>query len=286
VTDHIIVCPYNEELLDKLKERVIVISIDDPGIIQSIHKEANKSLKLNAIKVQTENPLSSVAFQEDWINLPLAVYSPEFGKYKDILRKLNLIRKLNIRIYLSSHYDDNFTGLKILSSLNISCGLYFNEEPPSWDALNDLMHYAIYSNTKHAPIEPFDWLASHYEPTGYTDYSSVYFNDPTKYLHINEKEQIALNEKDLLNDEFIDEGIQSLDRICDNKKYNDSINSRYDVMLQMSECAFCPVFRICLAKFSNIAGKKDTCKAFFSDFMDAADYAYIKRKNGTQTWQL
>ena len=285
--DHILVCPFNEKLLAKLNQRAIVINTNDFNSIRSIHKEINKSVKLHAIKIQTEKPFSAISFQEDWINLPLAIYSPEFGKYKDFLDQSDLIRKLNIRIFLSSHFDFNFIGLRILSSLNISCGLYFNEETRNWDAINDLMHYAIYSRTRHAPIEPFDWLASHYEPTEYTDYDFVYFNNPTQYLHINEKEQIALTEMDLLNNIIIDEGIKSLDNIYENKKYIDFINSRYEMMLQMNECGFCPAFRICLGKFPNLTNKKDTCRVFFSDLLDAADYHFSKNKNnGTQLWQL
>ncbi|MBN2523069.1 MAG: hypothetical protein JXB24_07320 [Bacteroidales bacterium] len=287
MTDHILVCPFNKKLLDKIKHNAIIIRTRDFKDLHHIHREVNKSNALHAIKIQTETPLATISFQESWLHLPLVIYSPEFGDYKDFSRQLDLIRKLNIRIFLSSQHEFNFTGLRILSSLNISCGLFFNEEPPNWDLLNDLMHYDIYGRTRHAPIEPFHWLASHYEPAGYTDYNSVYFNNPLKYFHINEKEQIALTETDLLNNNYIDEGIKTLDTIEKNKKYIDFLNRRYEIMLQMNECAFCPAFRICLAKFQNLTDKKNTCKSFFSDFMDAADYYFSKRNTiRNQLWQL
>lgn len=284
--DHILVCPFNEKLLSKLKQRAIVINTNDFNIISYINKKLNNSNKLHAIKVQTEKPLSDITFQEEWVNIPLIINSPQFGEYKDLLYQLNLIRKLNIRIFLSSQHDLNFTSLRILSSLNIACGLYFSEEPPNWDSLNDLMHYSIYSNTRHAPIEPFDYIVSNYQPTEYTDYSFVYFNNPTKYLHVNEREQIALTAEDLLNGIYIDEGVKSLDSIYENKNYIDFVNSRFEIMLQMNECAFCPAFRICLAKFPALQNKAETCKIFFSDFLDAADYAFSKRNKGNQLWQL
>jgi len=285
--DHIIVCPFDEQLLAKLSERNVVIKSHDLNILQSIQKHLNKSLRLHAIKIQTDVPLSAISFQEDWLKLPLAIYSPEFGNYRDLLHQLNLIRRLNIRIFLSSEYDDNYTGLKILSSLNINCGLYFNNGSINWEAMNDLMHYAVYSKTKHAHIEPFDWLVSNYEPTDYMDYHSVYFNNPAKYLHVNEKEQIALNEQEMLNNRIIGDGIPSLDRIHVNEHYNDFINARYDIMLQMNECAYCPAFRICLAKFEHLTNKNDTCKVFFSDFINAADYSFKQRNSKrTKIWQL
>jgi hypothetical protein len=286
--DHIIVCPYNEKLLTKLKRRALVVNTDDFNIIRYIEKEVNKSGKLHAIKIQTDKSLSDIHFEEDWINLPLAIYSSEFGEYKDFLHQLNIIKKLNVRIFLSSQNDFNFIGLRILSSLNISCGLHFSEVPFSWDSINDLMHYAIYTRTKHAPIEPFNWLASNYEPTGYTDFNIVYFNNPARYLHVNENEQIALTREDMLNNIFIAEGIKSLDSIHENINYLDFFNHRYNIMLQMNECAFCPAFRICLAKYPNLLNKKETCKVFFSDLLEAADFAYSNRisNNGNPLWQL
>ncbi|MBN2519421.1 MAG: hypothetical protein JXB17_02855 [Bacteroidales bacterium] len=284
--DHILVCPFNEKLLSRLKQRAVVINTEDFNIIRYINRELDNSNKLHAIKIQTEKPLSEITFQEEWGNIPLAIYSPEFGEYKKLLYQLNLIRKLNVRIFLSSQYEFNFTGLRILSSLNIACGIYFNEEPQNWDLINDLMHYAIYSNATHAPIEPFNWVALNYQSTEYIDYSVVYFNNPTKYLHLNDKEQIALTAEDLVKGNYIDQGIKSLNSINKNRKYIHAENSRYETMLQMNECAFCNAFRICLAKFPSLTNKNETCKLFFSDFLDAADYALSKRNKGNQLWQL
>jgi hypothetical protein len=287
MTDPILVCPFDEKLLGKLKRWKIVIHTNDLNAIKHVSKEAGKSNDLHVIKIQTEQPLSAIFFKEEWEDLPLAIYSKDFGEYKDLLSQLKRIRNSNVRIFLSSQHDFNYTGLRILSSLNINCGIYFNGGPLNWDLMNDLMHYAIYGRARHATVEPFDWLASHYDPTEYIDYNIVYFNNPTKYLHINEKEQIALTETDLLNGNFIEEGIESLDNIYENSKYVDFINFRYDIMLQMNECAFCPAFRICLAKFQNLKNKKDTCKAFFSDFLDAAGYYFSKKHSkGNYLWQL
>jgi len=284
--DHILVCPFNEKLLSRLKQRAVVINTKDFNIIRYINKELDNSNKLHAIRVQTDKPLSEIHFHEEWGKIPLAVYSPEFGEFKNLLHQLNLIRKLNIRIFLSSQHEFNFTGLRILSSLQIACGLYFNEEPHNWDSINDLMHYAIYTKTTHAPIEPFHWVAINYQPSEYTDYSFVYFNNPTQYLHLNDQEQIALTAEDLAKGNFIDQGIKSLDSIHKNKKYIHAENVRYEIMLQMNDCSFCQAFRICLAKFSSLKNKNQTCKIFFSDFLNAADFALSKRNKGNQLWQL
>ena len=53
----------------------------------------------------------------------------------------------------------------------------------------------------------------------------------------------------MLDNIIIGEGIKAIDDIHENEKYIEFLNLRYEFMLQMNECAFCPAFRICLAKF-------------------------------------
>jgi hypothetical protein len=284
--EHILVCPFNEKLITGLNKRALVITTDDFNILNYIENRVNTGNKLHAIKIRTDKALSDIDFREEWEKIPLALYTPDFGAYKNFLHKLNTLRKLNIRIFLSSDNDFNFTALKMLSSLNINCGLYFDNEPFNWELINDLMHYSVYSNTRHAPVEPFAWLTTNYEPAEYNDFSSVYFNDPSRFLYLNEKEQIALTEKDFLNNNFIGEGLNALENITGNKNYIDSQNTRYEIMLRMDECAFCQAFRICQGKFSDLANKNETCKPFLSDLLDAADYYYSKTKTGKEIWQL
>lgn len=282
-----LVCPFNEKLISGLKQRAIVVNTEDVHSIRHIYAEVNKANKLHAIKISTGLPISEIDFQETWKTIPLAIYAPQLGDYKEFLHRLSLLRSLNARIFLSTQYEFNFIALKILSTLNINCGLYFGRDPRNWDAINDLMQYAIYNKVKHAPIEPFHWLASHYEPTEYTDFSIVYFNNPARYLHLNNEGQIALTEEDLEEGRFIGEGIGDLDTITSNIQYKERLNNRYDSMLSMNECAFCVAFRICLAKFPGLENKSETCKRFFQDFLDAADYHHLsKSRNGNQLWQL
>jgi hypothetical protein len=247
----------------------------------------NKSNKLHAIKVVTNKALSDIEFEEEWVSIPLVVYSPEFGDYKSFLHRLGLVRKMNIRIFLSAHNAANYTALHILSSFQISCGLYFEDQPLNWELLNDLMQYEIYSRTRHAPIEPFNWLATHYEPTEYTDYNIIYFNSPAKYLHLNEKGKIALTAKDLSDKNFLSDSVESLDNLSIEEGSDEVVRKRYETMLKMNECAFCEAFRICLAKFEHLTDKKNNCMRFFADFLDAADYYYHARHNNNYPiWQL
>ncbi len=287
MTDHILICPFNEQLLARLRQRTLVIKTDDISSINHITREVNRLNYLHAINIRTDVPVSAIPFRDDWQQSPLAIYTNAFGNYQEFMQQLNLIRKLNVRIFLAPDNESNYTGLRIMSSLGVACGLYIYDGSFNWNLLNDLMYYAMYGKARHAPIEPFTWIASNYDPAGYCDFSSVYFNYPGRYLHMNEHEQIALTEKDMLQGNFICEGIMSLETIHENKKYCDALSARYETMLKMNECAFCPAFRICMAKFEHLADKENTCKTFFTDLMDAADYAYSRRNNReTRLWQL
>lgn len=285
--EQILVTPYNEELLEKLKQKTLVVKTDDQDKIQLIHRGVSKHNKLHAIQLNSPIALSSITFKKEWKNIPLCVYSSEFGGFKNLIPKLDILNKLNIRIFLSSDLKENFTGIRILSSLGIACGLFFGDRPIDWESLNDLMHHAIYSQTNHAPIEPFSYVASNYDTSEYIDYSFVYFNNATRYLHLNEQEQIALCNEDLINRDFISTGVESIESIIHKQEYEYHINSRYDVMLSMNECAFCPAFRICLGKFSEEDDKQNGCQVFFSDFLDAAEHFYKRKNNtGNKLWQL
>jgi len=286
MTDHILICPFDTTLLAKLKRRKVVVHTEDQDTLTAISREAGKTNDLYAIKLVISNPLSSIIFREEWQSLPLALYAAEFGEYKELLPQLERIRKSNARFFLSSQHDFNYTGLRILSSLSIPCGIFFNGGTINWDLLNDLMHYAIYGRIKHASVEPFNWLAEHYEPAGYTDFNTVYFNHPERFIHINRYEQMAFSAQDLSAGNFIGEGLENLAAICEKAKSEDHLSFRYDIMLQMNECAYCPAFRICLAEFGAQENKKDTCIAFFSDLLDAADYVFSKKNNkGNRIWQ-
>ena len=287
MNDHIIVCPFDEELVTKLKEKAIVIKTKDFRIIPYINQEVNRFNKLHAIQLNSDEPISAIPFQDDWRNIPLAVYAYEFGSYKDFLHKLYLLRQLNIRIFLSSDVKVNYTWLRMLSSLKIACGLYFGEDPIDWDAVNDLMHYAVYLRTNHAPIEPFHYIVSNYRPTELIDFNSICFNNSARYIHINKEEQIALTNDDLSNNRYIASGLASLNTISTYIEYHDKTKACQEIMLKMNECAFCKAYRICFIKSVHDHNESEGCKEFFIDLLDAADFYQKRQKNnGYQLWQL
>jgi len=286
MSELILVCPYHKPLIDKLRQRAIVIRTNDCNLIRPILHTVNKSNKLHAIKIETDTPASKIPFDDDWKRIPIALYTSRLGSFKAFVHKLALLRQLNIKIFLSSGEEENYLNLCILSSLRIACGVYFSEPPVNWERMNDLMHYAVYSRTIHAPIEPFYYVVSNFEGEKQVDYASVYFDNPLRYIHINEKEQIAATSKDLEACSYLAEGVSSIDSLETSTQYRKYINNWQDFFIERRACSFCPAWRICMGKFREEAEQNEGCRVFFRDLMDAADYYRLQfSQDGKKVWQ-
>ena len=282
--DHIIVCSFDRKLIASMKKRAVVINTDDYNLIRYMASEVNRENKLHAIRLTISFPLSELEIEDDWRDIPLLIQSNDFGQFKQLIHQMNALRQLNVRIFLTKENGFNFTGLQILSSLKIPCGLIMDRDFNAWEESIDLMHYAIYGRTKHAPIEPFDYIASQYGPRNFLDYNTVYFNNPEKYLHLNEAGQVALTSADLEAGNFIAEKLEELE-LESNEKYLAYLDARHRIMLSMNDCAFCPALRICLGKYGEGREKQDGCKRFFSDMMEAADFYQLSHNRNNGIWQ-
>lgn len=291
MNEHILVCPFDENLIRRLSGRALVVRTTDYELIPHIDRFVNEHNKLHCIWiVDKRRILTSVPFAEKWLNIPIHLYLSKPGSLRSMLGKLTLLRQLSTRIFLPAEKQKNLTEVMILASLGIDCGVFWDDEGKEdidWEALNDLLHYAIYTQTKHAAIEPFHYVASNYNPGEPTDFGSVYFDNPRRYLHVDHEENIALSHKDLIEKKFITKGIGDIDNITGNQMYMDSQTQWQDFFLKNTICASCPAWRVCLGKFSSTYDQNPGCKNFFSDLMDASDfYRDLKKKEDKKLCRL
>ena len=242
---------------------------------------------MHCLVIDHAGSLASVPFHEKWRGIPLALFVSEIGAFKEVMGKLPLLRDLNIRIFLSTDNKENCTGLHILASLGIDCGVSFGEKEIDWEAMNDLMTYSIYGKVNHASIEPFQFIARNYNPARLTDLSSVYFDNPYTYIHIDKNENIALTANDLKEGKFILKGIENVHKIFEDEKYQEALNAWQKFLLKENGCAYCQAWRICIGKFSESADKNPGCRQFFTDLMEAADhFISVQQKNKRkEVWQ-
>jgi len=287
--EHILVCPFDENLIAKFHNKRIVVNTsvfeEIPHICQFVNNNQNH---LHCIAIKQNNSLASTPFHESWRGIPIAIFADQMGSLKEILQKLQLIRDLNIRIFLNTDLKENFTNIHILASLGIDSGVFFGENNIDWEAMNDLMTYTVYSKVNHASIEPFQFTVNNYNPARTTDFSAVYFNNPNSYLHIDANENIAITKEDLINGKYIAKGIESLTSdIFEDEKYKEALHIWQEFFLKNDGCAFCQAWRVCMGKFSYSIENNPGCTKFFVDLMEASDhFLAVQHKNRRkELWQ-
>jgi hypothetical protein len=286
--EHILVCPFDKNLLDKMHdESLVVISPGFEQIPHVFHTAGERNNRVMCVVVYSNSSLASVPFHESWKGIPIAIYAAELGPFKEIMMRLPLIRDLNLRIFLNSDKKENYTGLHILSSLQVNCGLEFGEKDMDWEALNDLMTYSLYGKVKHGAIEPFQFVANKYNPERLTEYNTIYFNNPQVYLHVDEDENIAISGKHLQQKNYVAAGLEALNDIKNNKVFEEAILDWQQHFLKDDGCAFCPSWRVCLGKFAEQKERNPGCQKFFADMMEATDDFLSKqhKQREREIWQ-
>lgn len=284
---HIIVCPFNEKLISQMERRAVVVRLKKIDNIPVASHVVNLNNKLHCIIIESEKTLSDIKFSDHWKDIPIALYVSSMGSLKSLAGKIAIMKNFNLRVFLSSDKEENYRSLQILSSLGISCGIVFGKKAIKWELLNDLMSYAIYGKFHSADIEPFGFVKSHYKINKPTEFNSVYFDNPAKYLHLNERGNVALSHKELISGDYVVKRLDQLDSVPQSGKYKNRLRQWLDFFLNPKECAYCPGWRICLGKFSNYSEKKQECQKFFTDFIDAVDCFNLNKSQNkkVELWQ-
>jgi hypothetical protein len=128
-------------------------------------------------------------------------------------------------------------------------------------------------------------LAERYTPNVRYDFSAVYFNDPTRYVHVDDEGRIALSYQDLADQCFVSTDLKELDSLSDTQEYKERSERWRYFFLETEGCAYCEAWRICLGKFCEYAKRSDGCSSFFKEFLAAIEL-YQEAKNRKMTlWQ-
>ncbi|MBK7030570.1 MAG: hypothetical protein IPH45_15805 [Bacteroidales bacterium] len=272
---HILVTNFNENLLKSIRGKALVIRTSDLFSFRNIAHVVNEHNKLHCIQAIVKGNLTEIPVSEDWRDIPINLYVPSFGDIRTFIEKSGLWRNLSVRIFLSSSNPENFTHLQMIASLGIDCGIWFDKGTTDWQSASDLLHYAIYGKVPHGSIEPFVYLVDHYHPTEYTDFSSVYFNNPTRYLHMDSHENLALTAEKLVAGDFIGT-LDELDIITEKPGYQSALIAWQDIFMANEACSSCPAWRVCLGKFSATLDENPGCADFLNDVMEAAEFVQSK----------
>ena len=268
--NHILVTPFDQAILSKLKGYRVVVKIeDDEQLHPFLDHLANNEINLHAVWVNTNKKLSEINLSDLLGSMPIALYVSEVGDLTEVIRKLPLLHQLNIKIFLDGSQSNNYEMLQVLSSLNVFCGLFFNKQEVYWEEFNDLIYYFLYSTARHAPIEPIHYIAENYSPDKKIDFNSIYFNDTNKFLHIDADENIALKSQYLVENNFITKGFDKLHEISTMDEYQAELNRWQDFFINNAHCSVCEAWRICLGKFSY--DMSEECSKTFIEILDGVE---------------
>jgi len=264
---YIIVTNDDEQILSQISNYKLVIKLKDISRLDNIEnyvKKNNNSIYAIVIEIELLETLN-LSFLKT-TTLPLILNIKKISNTYDILDNIDILRKKNIKIFLSSDYKENILNLQILSSLGCYCGFRFNNLDINWEALTDLMYYALIGRVKHGTIEPFQYIASSYKNTELTDFDTVYFNNIYKFIHINSQQELFLNDK--MTEEYkINLNLNSLDAIGNEFNFKKIKNNWHTFFYELNDCCTCAGWRICIGKFANYS-HKERCKTLFSEMID------------------
>jgi len=265
--NNILIFDYSVELLNELQGYPIIARLSNyNNILDTFYrcKEKNNFFALWLDLPYTS--LTQIPFEDNWENIPFIVYVYNIGNLNKFFNELQLIQRLNIRVFLPASNSETVRSLKILSSLGIDCGVVFDGKI-SDESFLDLASYFFMSPIPHASIEPFDFIWRNINQEKNIDFSTVFFENPEKYLFVDAD----------LNVSFTKEGQQ-----CPICKLHDFENQQYDLTVEyklknyyshfsnLDNCSKCPAFKICNRKMQNIF--TDCC----SVFSEIYEYAEIK----------
>ncbi len=213
-----IVIPYKQSLLDILsgKDIELIVHVSDISeVVPAKDDTLSSGNQLHSIVLKTDKTLDLVPFTEEWESIPITLFASGLGNFRDIHQKFDLLQRLNVRPFFPSDKKDSIIALQTLSSTGFHCGVDFMVDKPNWEALTDIMTYAILMTTSHADIEPFKYLTENYNPHDFNDWISVYFDDPKSFLHLDSRGRPALTYDDLANENFVAKDMSEIDSMVE-----------------------------------------------------------------------
>jgi len=282
-----LVCPLDEELIDGIHNTELIIQVADPGDVVKARDLANRSRnKLGVVRLSVDGDLADLDVRPEWQDIPLAIAcSGGLGNFRTLRGRLAALRALNARFYFSLDRPAICSEVRILASLGIATVLAFGEREPDWDALAELMVYALLGPAPHAPVGPFDYYREHYSPTSRTNIACVYFSDPERMLHLDRSGRVALTPADLAAGRFVCDDLSGLEGLVADPEYQRAVNAWRDVFLSLEGCGSCPVWPVCMGRCRTITPDHSRCQAFFKELDDVLHQQHARNRGATSRWR-
>ena len=282
------VCPDDRALLGSFAGRAVAVRVKDPAhIVDAVANVQDAGNELFCVIVEADRPLSDLEFRDEQLSVPLAIMAPAMGSFQALAKKVDALRRSTLRIYLPCNNPDNLSALRILSSLGIQSCAEFVTSANDWEALTDLMTYAVLGRRPHAPIEPFSFIAESYNPHSSVGWGSIVFDDPTRYLHLDEKGRVALSGGELRRGIFAVDSIAEIESSAMVAAIAERANAWRRYFIDNHACASCAGWKICLGRFAEDLPEDAGCTKLFSELIDVAatSKASTSRHEEVEIWR-
>jgi hypothetical protein len=228
--------------------------------------------------------LADIAVEEDWRNIPIALTVPSVGRFRAVAKKVPALRSLDLRIYLPGD-TESLTGARLLTSLGIAVCVVI-DGAVDWEALADLMTYALLGLVPHAPVDPFQTMADGGRQAARgDDWGHVLFDDPSRYLHLDGEGRIAMTRRDLQAGIFAANGLAELDSAALRQAIEERTEGWRSLFADNHFCARCPSWRICRGRMRDGKTAPDGCQVFFQEMAEVVERRRRKANEPVETWQ-
>lgn len=247
-----LVIDYNKLLLQSLKDRHIIVKTDTLEQIESQYSESQRNNIVMAMWVSLPfTSISNIEFKQEWAQIPIIIYAYNIGNYGLLFSKVDIIRSLNIRLYLSNESETVFTDLKIMSSLGVNCGLYMKQGiKMNDDSFLDLASYYFMSPVAHATIEPFAFILRHLTVEKNEGFENVYFQNSLYFANVNSNTDL-----------------EKLD-LDDDERFSVKLQDYYKHFIELDACSKCVAFKICNRKMMS---QLDNCQTTMAEVYEYAE---------------
>jgi hypothetical protein len=264
---HTIVIPFDKQIIEKYAgyKTILYLTAATP-----LFKERDYLSRFHGIQSvildYSDTDMAMVAFNEEWLPIPVTIFVKGMGSFKFFNDQLDLIRKINPRIIVFGNSENDYADIMKLTSLGICAGSYINESS-NWNELTELLHYSQNRRVERAPTEPFFTQIRTYNSDSYNDFETAYFNNADVFLWLDANERIFLSYGDMINSKEVGQGIETLNNIRNNNAYRKHFEERDAFFSELNDCSACPAWSVCYGKFFNLENKNERCSRLFEEMM-------------------
>ena len=267
------VCPLNLKIINKLKDKEIVIVAHDE--LEETFALFDSVIKTNPIEflwIKKENKsIVDTEPTEKWAKYPIRYYAKALGAKEEFFYKFEKFTPLNIRFFLP-YSVENLTSLQFLTSLGFHTGVLFSSSDIIWEKLLDLFYYHHYTKVGNGTIEPFNYIVKNYkQKQGFNlcaDFGNVYFANPSKYIHVENDEQLFVI--DIFGNKiYLNESLDFFHKLSENEIYKNISQTWKTHFLENTKCVKCPAWRICQGKFFSQESEYPNCSEFFTTIIES-----------------